>query len=326
MATDGNYVDLDTLLTEAQAVDSTITDDTTMVIAAFGGSGGSTGSADTQNGYGAPGEGGIAQTVMSVATYEDAYGTTDVHYYLGSNGTGSNKHGASGGASTFVSPVDLNEESPCIEGYGSCSSTNIVLLAGGGGGGGGVGDECNGGTGGHGGHANASTESTATGTGTDGLRNCGGGHGGSGGGDGNGGSAGEHGNGSDSHDGHSGSDGIGGAGGEYHTDSGAGPVTTWENGTTDATAGTPSGIGTSAGKGGEGEWRSSSTDGYNYGPGAGGGGGYGGGGGGGGGGYDYPGGGGGGGGSYARGATVLTETYDLPSASDSAGVVFTFYP
>jgi hypothetical protein len=317
LPTNGNYLDLATLLTQAAAVDSSVTASTTMEIAAVGGAGGPTGSTPTA-------DGGVAQTITTVAGYKSTYETSDLYYYLGANGTGNNDHGASGGASTIGSSQDLSAHAPCISAYGSCTTANIVLIAGGGGGDGAEGTECNGGVGADGATAVATNESAATDAGATGGLHCGGGHGGKGGDAGKGGDGGAAGGGNDSHDGEPGQSGIGGVGGTYHTASGPGPDTEWENGTSAAGPGVIADVGSTQGAGGEGEWRGSS--GGHYGPGGGGGGGYGGGGGGAGGGFDFPGGGGGGGGSYAAGVTVLSANLPTFTPASSAEVVITFSP
>ncbi len=318
LPSDGNYVDLATLVTEAAAVESSVKTSTTMEIAAVGGAGGS-------EGYGPSPTGGVAQTYTTVANYKSTYGTTDLYYYLGSNGSGHDHPAATGGASTIVSSQDLSMDSPCISGYGSCTSTNVVLIGGGAGSDGDTGVSCDGGTGGSGGTAVATTASAATGAGASGGLHCGGGHGGKGGDGGNGGNGGAATGGSDSEAGRSGQSGIGGVGGTYHTGSGPGSNTEWENGTSAAQSGVMAKVGTTQGAGGEGEWRGSGAS--AYGAGAGGGGGYGGGGGGAGGGFDFPGGGGGGGGSYAAGATVLAPaSAQTTPATSNAEILITFYP
>jgi hypothetical protein len=326
LPTDGNYIDLDALLTEATAVDDQVSSSTTMVIAAVGGTGGNPGPTGTQDQASTPGSAGVAQTVTTIADYKTAYGTSDFYYYLGYNGTGDQEHGAAGGAATIVSSQDLNQHSICIATYSSCGTTNVVLLAGGGGGAGEWGLSCSGGHGGAGGTAVSTTESPATGAGSSGdSGHCGGADGGGGGNEGKAGAGGDGPSGaSDNHAGKYGADGVGGAGGPYHTSSGPGDVMIWMNGSSTAQAGTMSGVGQSAGVGGEGEWRG--TTGKDYGPGGGGGGGFGGGGGGGGGGYDFAGGGGGGGGSWAAPAAVFTTTMPTQTATTSAQVTITFYP
>jgi hypothetical protein len=321
----GNSIDLTTLVSEAAAVDSSVTSGTTVAIGAVGGSGGVT------EYHGNNGTGGVAQTNTTVANYEKAFGTTNLYYYLGGNGypgaddasASSNANYAPGGASTIVSSQDLNADSPCISGYGSCTSTNVVLLAGGGGAEGRP-ETCQAGAGGNGGTAVATTDAAVSGAGTDGNPgNCSGGAGGGKGGNaGAGGSGGKAGGGSDPHDGKGGASGIGGLGGPYHKSNGPGNPTYWENGTTAGGSGAVKGVGTN-GEGGEGEWRGSQVD--NAGSGGGGGGGYGGGGGGGGGGFDFAGGGGGGGGSYAAEATVAGPNVQT-SSSTSSTVVITFLP
>ncbi len=317
LPSDGNLVNLSTVLSEAQALDSSITSSTVMVVTAEGGSGGT--DQKIKNG----GQGGVAQTATSIADYETAAGSSSLYYYLGANGVGDNGAGARGGASTIVSMVDLNTTAPCISGYSSCTATNVVVVAGGGGGGG-IDGVCEGGIGAKGGSVTASTATPATASGNDGgLSACGGGGGGHAGGNGNGGGGGQAGAGVSAHDGGSGADGIGGLGGAVHDGSGASSPTYWINGTAYGASGTMSAV-ASDGAGGEGEWRSGSA--INDGGGGGGGGGFGGGGGGGSGGSTEAGGGGAGGGSFAAGVTVLSPSIPSVTAGSTSDVVLTFYP
>ncbi len=315
-----NEVDLVTdPLAQASALNSSITADSPMVITASGGW------AYTGNAKGDTGEGGVAQTVMTARTYQSTYGTPDLYYYLGQTLQEAGDEVAKGGASTMVSAADLNSVAPCIAGYGSCTTTNMVLIAGGGGGQGNSGSACLGGNGGAGGMVTATDASPATASGSDGHdSNCSGGHGGHGGNEGKGGGGGDGGDGADGHAGLSGDDGIGGVGGPIHDSNGHDTLVEWINATDHYQYGVMAFVGTTAGAGGEGEWRgqSSTVDGA----GGGGGGGFGGGGGGGGGGGLDPGGGGAGGGSWAAGCTILTTTAPTFTPTESSAVQVTFIP
>ncbi|MEV6676667.1 hypothetical protein AB0N09_07320 [Streptomyces erythrochromogenes] len=292
------------LLTDAQALTQTsLTTATPVVITAYGGAGryGSNGGGLYQGGDG--GFGGKAQTVTSIADYTTAYGS-DLHYYVGK--WGATASGGRGGASTLVSGVDLTTTLPCIAGYSTCTTTNLLLDAGGGGGGGEGNADGDGGAGGNGGtavsgqiiSAGAAGKSGQSTSGT--VRTAAGGGGGQ---NGDGGSGGRAGAGVDGIRGTDGQDGIGGLGGPTHTSNGPNAGASWTNNTSLALS--------NAGQGGEGEFR---TNGTNYGSGGGGGGGWGGGGGGGGGGEAVSGGGGGGGGSFAVGNTATVES--LPNISN----------
>ncbi|MGH9092627.1 MAG: hypothetical protein ACRDZR_14815 [Acidimicrobiales bacterium] len=307
-----NY-NLATLVGEADAVDGAVTDTTPLVMTAFGGWGADgytlgTSTFGAQHG-GAGGSGGEAQTATTESAYVAAHQSPVLYYYLGETGLYDEHDGANGGSSTIVATKDLQSTSACIVGYSSCTSTDVLLDAGGGGGGGAAGTSCAGGYGGSGGAALATTSTNASKAGAGGdSANCTGGHGGHGGDFGAAGPGGDGGDGATSKAGKYGSDGVGGLGGPVHnaTKTGPGTATPWQNASSLALG--------SAGQGGEGEWHNvhSTRDGG----GGGGGGGFGGGGGGGAGGQLDPGGGGGGGGSYAVGTTATPGTF--PTVTDSA--------
>jgi hypothetical protein len=347
------YFNLNTLLSEAQAVNSSVTSSTPMVITVFG--------ADGHDGYraaagdsGKQGDGGEAQTTTTISAYESAYKTPALFYYLGKAGPSTYDGiwkggvGGLGGASTIVSSYNLTSSaSPttlaCIVNVSGtqynesgCTTTTIVLVAGGGGGGG-EGATCDGGNGGDGGTAVATTSGPASGAGqSGGGTGCAGGHGGHGGNQGNGGGGGSGGDGLDHHAGGDGHDGAGGMGGEVHTSNGASDPIPWTNvgycmwqignsGTSDYPCSVQQSSPPEWGEGGEGEWRGSAQP---VGGGGAGGGGWGGGGGGGGGGNSDPGGGGAGGGSFAAQSTTETPSgFTSPSSSgDDGSVVVTFVP
>ncbi|WP_406730075.1 hypothetical protein [Streptomyces sp. NBC_01794] len=242
-------------------------------------------------------------------------------YYVGANNpTGKTQNkgvGGTGGASSIVTTQPLKnpngvEYKPCISGYGTCTATNVLALAGGGGGGGAGGTSKQGGNGARGGNAIASTSGPATGKADGGNSNGKGGGGGKAGDKGAGAKGGKGGAGADSRHGEKGNDGIGGMGGPVHSQSGASDALPWIN------VGPIESI-NRGGEGGQGMW---TGIGNINGGGGGGGGGYGGGGGGGGGGTTYPGGGGGGGGSFAIQATTTAPSFHAPNHSSKDGEVY----
>jgi hypothetical protein len=312
--------DLATMLTSAQALNSSITETTPMVIYGWGG--------DGQGGGGAAGQ---AETVTTVANYKSTYGTTNLYYYLGSAGSVIDYNSNTGGAATIVSSADLQTTKPCVKGYASgsgasvCTDSNILLIAAGGGGQGVQGMGCGGGSGGDGGKAIVTGSSAATGSGGNGTgkdsAGCSGGKAGHGGDNANGGSGGGKGGGIDAQAGKDGNDGIGGAGGPQHEGNGPSSPVYWTNITSGSDTAL-AGVG-SYGEGGEGEWRGAGgTSGETAG--GSGGGGFGGGGAGGGGGDTFPGAGGGGGGSYAAGATTTVPSYTPANQTSGAQVVVAF--
>ena len=321
------FYTLNTLVSEANEVSSSVSVSTPIVITAYGGSGGKGYNANPgvpSGGNG--GSGGEAQTALtSIASYESSYKTPILYYSLGYQGIGSGKDGDKvgglGGSSTIVSPDNFATGStdPCINGYNSCTSTtNVVADAGGGGGGGQGGDSNTGGNAGAGGTALATNSASAYSKGGNGSSAGGdGGHGGYGGGQnptttGAGGDGGKGGDGADNHGGGTANSGIGGVGGSMHKSSGPSKSIPWAN------AGYLNLVG-SNGAGGEGEWRGA---GFADGGSGSGGGGFGGGGAGGSGGDTDAGGGGGGGGSYAAEATVTPETFTTPGHTSGNGQVF----
>ncbi|MFD7085111.1 hypothetical protein [Streptomyces sp. NPDC059918] len=306
------------LLSAAQQyTQTTLTTSTPLVITAYGGAGrqGDNGGGLYSGGNG--GNGGRAQTVTSVADFQGTFGS-NLYYYVGQ--LGGTSAGGRGGSSTLVSGVDLTTTQPCIAGYASCTTTNLLADGAGGGGGGEGNANGDGGYGGDGGTAVSGQIISLGSQGRDGRAATGTltrtGQGGFGGGNGDGGSGGRGGSGVSSHPGTDGQDGIGGLGGPTHTSKGPNAGVAWTNNSSLSFG--------SAGQGGEGEWRVNAT---NYGGGGGGGGGWGGGGGGGGGGEAITGGGGGGGGSWASSDTETVQSVPVISNPDSGGngsVIATF--
>ncbi len=125
---------LETLVSEADAVNGAVSTSTPMVVTAVGAGGGKGGSPEVGS-AGSGGAGGVAQTTTTVLAYEQAHGSPAIYYYLGRAGTGT-KAGGLGGASTVVASANLTTVTPCIDGWSSCTSTNVLVDAGGGGGGG----------------------------------------------------------------------------------------------------------------------------------------------------------------------------------------------
>ncbi|MFJ9591158.1 hypothetical protein ACIRS3_00220 [Streptomyces virginiae] len=300
------------LLTAAQAATQTsLSTSTPVLFTAFGGAGheGTDGGGLYNGGHG--GHGGKAQTATTLANFQSSFGPT-LYYYVGKEG-GSAQAGGRGGASTFVSGVDLTTTTPCVSGSSGCTATNILADAGGGGGGGQGNANGDGGYGGDGGTAVSGQVITNGAKGQDGTSTTGGvvtrtGAGGAGGANGDGGDGGRGGSGVDSKSGTAGQDGVGGLGGPTHTSKGPNAGAAWTNNN--------SLVFKNAGQGGEGEWRTNNT---NYGGGGGGGGGWGGGGGGGGGGESLTGGGGGGGGSFAAADTVTVQNAPVISNANNNG-------
>jgi hypothetical protein len=321
------YYPLNSLVSEANQVSSSVSLSTPIVITAYGGNGGNGYNADPgvpSGGNG--GAGGEAQsTLTSIANYESTYKSAALFYYLGYQGIGNgnygDKVGGIGGSSTIVSPDNFatGSTSPCISGYNSCTSSTIVLLVAGGGGGGGEGGDSNtGANAGAGGTAVSTPSGNANSNGANGSSAGGdGGHGGYGAGQnpsttGAGGAGGKGGDGADNHSGGTGSNGIGGVGGSMHKSSGPSKSLPWAN------AGYLTLVG-SNGSGGEGEWRGTGV--ADGGSGSGGGG-FGGGGAGGSGGVTDAGGGAGGGGSFALQAALTPQTFTTPSHTSGNGQVY----
>jgi hypothetical protein len=103
-----------------------VTDDTAFWIQAWGGYG-SNGNVCCEWG-GRGGQGGYAQTTTSLSAFESAYGTTELYYYLGTNGTFARDAGGDGGTATLATVNDLTQSAVDL--------ADTLLMAGGGGGGG----------------------------------------------------------------------------------------------------------------------------------------------------------------------------------------------
>ncbi|MEU8990527.1 hypothetical protein AB0C98_29595 [Streptomyces sp. NPDC048558] len=309
-------------MAEAQKKNPKITQSTPMIITAYGANGdrGAIASGDAKGG-GDPGGGGMAVTTTTVADYLTKYKSPALFYYVGANNpthkTQNKGVGGTGGASSIVATQPLKKPDgvegykPCIDGYGSCTATNVLALAGGGGGGGAGGTGASGADGSPGGIAIASTSGPATGKGNGCESHGRGGSCGKAGDKGDGGDGGKGGAGADAKHGNKGNDGIGGMGGPVRSPNETKPIP-WLN------VGEIESI-NRGGEGGMGMW---AGVGNINGSGGGGGGGYGGGGGGGGGGTTYPGGGGGGGGSFAVTASTTAPNFHAPNHSSKDGEVY----
>lgn len=137
------FFSLETLVSEADDVSKTVSLSTAIVITAYGGNGGAGDAAPASAHHGGAGGHAVeAQAALTWnASYEAAYEVPLLFYYLGYQGNGSGQHGDKvgglGGSSTIVAPADFagGTTAPCIGGYASCASTNVLALAGGGGGG-----------------------------------------------------------------------------------------------------------------------------------------------------------------------------------------------
>lgn len=116
------------VLQQAQKVESSISENTTMWLQAYCGSGGAGTTVSLGGDGGSAGAGGFAQTITTVKQYKAQFGTTAMFYYLGEAGTHDDSVGT-GGASTIVSDVEPQGGDPL-------SLDTLVLIAGGGGGGG----------------------------------------------------------------------------------------------------------------------------------------------------------------------------------------------
>lgn len=280
----------DVLLDAAQGCDTGITESTTLVITAAGGSGGRGADVWPADGGGG-GAGGAARLGTTVADLDSTYGSppgTTYCYGLGATGGHGDTHSASGGASTLLRTC---------QNVSQTATTGVLLVAGGGGGGGAAAPLESGAVGAVGGIALSTTAGpcppiASCGGGTDSVGKQGGGFGGGGGFNGVGGAG-------DKNGGNAGADGIGGLGGPEE-----------DTGTPGFIQGDPM-VSGGSGQGGGNE-------------GGGGGGGYGGGGSG----YTPPDGqvtGGGGGGSYAAKSSVAIS--GVPGDNSGNGYLeFAFHP
>lgn len=114
------------IITQANPLNSSIDENTTLWIQAIGAAGGNGTDAVFGGGSGAGGKGGFAQTVTTSTELANKFGTGIYYYYLGQAGSHDDS-GGSGGASTIVTSYEPD---------GSLPHSEIVLIAGGGGGGG----------------------------------------------------------------------------------------------------------------------------------------------------------------------------------------------
>ncbi|HZF12930.1 MAG TPA: hypothetical protein VFE33_29425 [Thermoanaerobaculia bacterium] len=298
LSSGASSIDLSTVLSDAQALNSAVNSSSPIVITALGGAGA------TGNGGGKTGPGGSAQMATRLADLKSSYNTTKIYYYVGAQG--SNDHpGGKGGTATIVSVADLSST--------TAMTANVLLIAGGGGGGSASGSSGGGHEGGSGGAVVSTVGASATAAGAKGVSDADAGSGAGGAG----GTGGAGGSGKDCVNGTAGNSGLGGQGGPVHVGNGPSTSTGWLN-----VSGVPTGIGTN-GQGGEGEYR----DGYGA-EGGGGGGGYGGGGGGACGGSftgfangKSAGGAGGGGGSYAAASSVSTGLTVTGSGNDGSVII-----
>ena len=107
-------------------VSSGVTEDTPFWIQAWGGDGSGGNVCCTYGGRGGPS--GYAQMTTSLRGFESAYGTTELYYYLGLNGTVAANAGGDGGTATLVTVNDVATSGVVL--------ADTLLIAGGGGGGG----------------------------------------------------------------------------------------------------------------------------------------------------------------------------------------------
>ena len=134
-------------------------------------------------------EGGWAQTAVSPATFEAAYGSDAIYYDIGvagQRGNGNNAEGGSGGGGTVVAASPPGVASPAQ----APPFWDVVVVAGGGGGGGGGGTDSHGSDGGNGGEPTAATFTQAASTAGADSSGAGGGQGGNVHGSGSGGGGG----------------------------------------------------------------------------------------------------------------------------------------
>ena len=124
--TSTSAVDLAAIITQIQGLGHPVNDNTVFWIEAWGATGGP--GYGSTGGRGAPG--GYAQTTATLAGYQAFFGTTELFYYLGVNGTHSTSppSGGDGGTATVISANDILNV-PAAEVF-------PVIIAGGGGGGG----------------------------------------------------------------------------------------------------------------------------------------------------------------------------------------------
>jgi hypothetical protein len=117
-------IGLDAVIDAINGIGSNIDNNTTLYIEAWGGNGGA---GNTSNGS-RGGNGAYAQTTTTTNAIATTYGTTELYYFLGLNGTGAANAGGDGGTATMVTTNDLATEQANI--------ADTLLIAGGGAGGG----------------------------------------------------------------------------------------------------------------------------------------------------------------------------------------------
>jgi hypothetical protein len=157
------------ILDAVQLCDSSITEDTPLLVAAGGGAGG-----DSTEG-GIRGLGGVAIIATTIADLNNAYGGSDAQYCYGIGGNASHNDGEGAGGASSILRTCVNES--------QTATTGVLVIGGGGGGGGSL-------NGGGGGLAISTTSgscppscapgSTTNGAGDSGTRGVGGGGGGGG--------------------------------------------------------------------------------------------------------------------------------------------------
>ena len=123
----GRAVNLPAVIDAINAVGNDVDSNTVLYIQAWGGDGGK---GNTNNGSDG-GDGGYAQTTTTTGAISATYGTTELYYFLGYNGSGGYNAGGDGGTATMVTTNDLATEPASI--------ADTLLIAAGGGGGGGYG-------------------------------------------------------------------------------------------------------------------------------------------------------------------------------------------
>jgi hypothetical protein len=135
LSTSASSIDLEAMLDQVNTALSVtqpnhppVGDSTTLWIQAWSGQGGN---GDDIGGLGNEGDGGnhgYAQTTTTVGDIDQAFGVTQLYYYLGRPGSAGLQTGGDGGTATFVSAVDATTTADVL--------AKTLLVAGGGGGGG----------------------------------------------------------------------------------------------------------------------------------------------------------------------------------------------
>ncbi len=120
----GRAVDLAAVTNAINNVGGGVDNNTPFYIEAWGGDGGA---GNTNNGS-RGGFGGYAQITTTTSAIAATYGTTELYYFLGDNGSGGANAGGDGGTATMVTTNDLATEQAAI--------ADTLLIAGGAGGGG----------------------------------------------------------------------------------------------------------------------------------------------------------------------------------------------